>query len=86
MKTFTPRVKDPSWLETRRELGLLAWAVLLIDLIALGLGALAARSMGAFAYKVGLGIAIFVTICFIVLVGGNLVVAILARLWRRRLR
>ena len=86
-KTPTPHVRppDPAWVETRRELGQLLWALLLIDAIAIGLGALAARPLGAFAYKVGLGLAAFVTVCFLVLILGNLAVAAIFE-WRRRRR
>lgn len=73
-----------NWTDTRRELGQLAWAVLLIDLIAIGLGALAARPMGPFAFKVGLGLAGFVTVCFVVLIAGNLVVESLVNWWLTR--
>lgn len=86
-KTPAPlmRPPDPAWVETRRELGQLLWALLLIDAIAIGLGALAARPMGAFAYKVGLGLAAFVTVCFLVLILGNLAVAAVFE-WRRKRR
>lgn len=76
--------RDPGWAQTWRELGQLAWALLLIDLIAIGLGALAARPMGSLAHKVGFGLAIFVTLCFTFLIAGNLLVAWLAWWWRRR--
>lgn len=76
--------QDPGWVETWRELGQFAWALFLIDLIAIGLGALAARPMGAFAHKVGVGLAVFVTTCFVVLVSGNLLIASLVWWWRRR--
>lgn len=81
-----PLPRDPSWVETWRELRQLAWAIFLIDLIALGLGALAARPMGAFAQKVGIGLAIFVTLCFAILIGGNLIVATVVWWWRKRRR
>ncbi|MEX2179580.1 MAG: hypothetical protein WD801_12770 [Gemmatimonadaceae bacterium] len=75
---------DPSWQQTWRELRLLAWAILLIDLIAIGLGFLAARPMGSSAPKVGVGLAVFVTVCFTVLIGGNLLAAWLMWWWRKR--
>lgn len=71
---------------TRRDLGQLAWAVLLIDLIALGLGALAARSVGGGAYWIGVGLAAFVTVAFLLVVALNLGAVGLARLWTRRHR
>ena len=73
---------DPRWTETWRELRQLAWALLLIDAIAIGLGALAARPMGAFAYKLGVGLAIFVTVCFLLLLGANLLIAAVIDWWR----
>lgn len=73
-----------SWIDTRRELAQLVWAVLLIDAIALGLGALAARPMGAVAYKVGAGLAVFVTVAFTLIIAGNLVVESLANWWITR--
>lgn len=76
--------RDPAWVETWRELGQLGWAILLIDLIAVGLGFLAARPMGPFARKAGLGLAAFVTVCFAVLIGANLLIATIAWWWRRR--
>lgn len=79
-------VPDPGWAQTWRELREFAWALLLIDLIALGLGALAARPMGAFAYKVGVGLAAFVTLCFMFLIGSNLLIAWVIWWWRGRHR
>lgn len=73
-----------SWADTRRELAQLAWAVLLIDAIAIGLGALAARPMGSFALKVAFGLAIFVTVCFAGIVLGNLGVESIASWWYSR--
>jgi hypothetical protein len=78
--------RDPAWTETWRELGQLAWAILLLDLVAIGLGALAARAMGDFARKVGVGLAVFLTVCFLVLIGSNLVIASLFWWWRTRRR
>jgi hypothetical protein len=79
-----PPPPDPGWQQTWRELRELAWAIFLIDLIAIGLGFLAARPMGSFAQKVGVGVAVFVTVCFAVLIGGNLLVAWF--LWWRQKR
>jgi hypothetical protein len=73
-----------SSIETRRELAQLTWAVLLIDAIAIGLGGLASRPMGPFAWKVGVGLAVFVTLCFAVLIAGNLVVESFANWWITR--
>lgn len=73
-----------SWIETRRELGQLTWAVLLIDVIAVGLGALASRAMGTFALKVGVGLAAFVTTTFVLLAAGNLGVEAIAHRWTTR--
>lgn len=78
--------RDPSWIETWRELGQIGWAILLIDVIALALGFLAARPMGSFAQKVGLGLAAFVTVCFLFLIGGNLLIAGVAWWWHKRRR
>ena len=73
-----------SWADTRRELAQLSWAVLLIDAIAIGLGALASRPMGSFALKVGFGLAIFVTVCFAVVILGSLGVESIAGWWYSR--
>jgi hypothetical protein len=72
------------WSDTRQELGQLVWAILLIDLIAVGLGALASRSMGPFALKVGIGLAVFITVCFAVIIGGNLAIEAIAHRWMSR--
>lgn len=71
---------------TWRELRQVAGMLLLIDLIAIGLGALAARPMGAFARLVGVGLAAFVTLCFAVLVGTNLLAAWFTWWWQKRRR
>ena len=71
-------------LTTRRELAQIAWAVLLLDLIAVGLGFLAAPYMGAEARWVGVGLAAWVTLVFVVLVSLNLLVVWVAGAWRRR--
>jgi hypothetical protein len=47
---------DPSLQQTWREWHQLAWAILLIDLVALGLGALAARLIVTVAHEVELGL------------------------------
>ena len=73
-----------SWIDTRRELAQLVWAVLLIDLIAIGLGALFSRSVGTFAIRIGVGVAIFVTACFALIVAGNLAVELVAHWWQSR--
>ena len=73
-----------SWSDTRQELGQLAWAILLIDLIAIGLGALASRPMGPFALKIGIGLAVFITVCFAVIIGGNLAIEAIADRWMSR--
>jgi hypothetical protein len=73
-----------SWIDTRRELAQLAWAVTLIDLVAVGIGALASRPMGPAAFKLGLLLAGFVTLCFALLVAGNLAVERLHHWWTTR--
>jgi hypothetical protein len=73
-----------TWIDTRRELAQMAWAVLLIDAIAIGLGALASRPMGSFAFKVGVGLAVFVTVCFAFVIGGNLIVEAFVHRWLER--
>ena len=73
-----------SWTETRRELAQLIWAIALIDVISIGLGALASRAMGAFALKVGVGLAAFATVAFVALVLGNLGAEFLAHRWLDR--
>ena len=78
--------RDPSWAETWRELGQLAWAIFVIDLVAVGLGALAARPMGEVARAVGVGLAVFITMCFLVLIGGNLLIASAVWWWRKQRR
>ena len=70
-----------SWAETRCELGQMAWAVLLIDVMAVGLGALYSRHTGAFALKVGIVVAGFVTLCFVVLIAGSLGVESVVHWW-----
>lgn len=76
------------WAETRRELAQLMWAVGLIDLAAIGLGALASRPMGSFAIKVGIGLAVFVTVVFGLFAAASLGVEWIANWWvtRRRAR
>jgi hypothetical protein len=49
-----------------------------------GLGALFSRSVGAFAIRLGAGVAIFVTVCFALIVGGNLAVEHVAHWWQSR--
>jgi hypothetical protein len=71
---------------TRRDLAQLAWAVLVIDTIAFGLGALAARYVGGGAYWIGVALAAFVTIAFGLVVAMNLAAVWLARVWIRRNR
>jgi hypothetical protein len=73
-----------TWTETARELRQIAWAVLLIDLIAIGVGALASRSMGESAFLIGIGLALFVTLCFGLIVAGNLAAESLANWWLGR--
>ncbi len=73
-----------SWAETRHELGQFLWAVALIDVIAIGLGVLAARPMGSFAIKVGVGLAIFATVVFALFVGASLGVEWMANWWVTR--
>lgn len=73
-----------TWIDTRRELAQLAWAVFLIDLVAIGLGALFSRSVGTFAIRLGVGVAIFVTFCFGLIVAGNLAVEQVAHWWQSR--
>jgi hypothetical protein len=57
---------------------------MLIDLLAVGLGALASRPMGPFAFRLGLGLAVLVTICFVLLIVGTLAVEGLYDRWVRR--
>ena len=73
-----------SWIDTRRELGQIAWAVMLIDAIAIGLGALASRAMGREVFFLGFVLAGFVTVVFAVIVVGNLVIEHLANRWITR--
>jgi hypothetical protein len=57
----------------RRELGEYAYGVLLIDAIAVILGGgLGSRHLGREMWLVGLGLAAYVTICFAVLIAGDL--------------
>lgn len=72
-------------METRRELLRLAWAVALLDLFAVAIGALAAPYVGREALWFGVGLAAFVTLVFALLAGGNLAIVWLAdRLAARR--
>ena len=73
-----------SWIETRRELGQVAWAVMLIDLIAIGLGALASRPMGPMALKFGLVLAGVVTVSFTLMIAANLAIEAGANWWLTR--
>jgi hypothetical protein len=57
-----PMPNVDEWDATRRELAQLAWAVGLIDGIAIGLGAVAALHVGPFARTIGLLLAAFVTV------------------------
>ena len=56
----------------------------MIDLIAIGLGGLASRPMGPFAWKIGIGLAVYVTVCFAVLIAGNLAAESFANWWITR--
>ena len=62
----------------------MAIAVLLLDTIPIGLGGLIARTLGREMWVVGAGVAVWVTICFAVLIGGN--VALEYAIERRALR
>ena len=73
-----------NWIDTRRELGQIVWAVLLIDLIAIGLGALASRTMGSDVLVLGFVLAGIATVVFVVIVAGNLVIEYLANWWITR--
>jgi hypothetical protein len=73
-----------TWFETRRELAQLTWAVVFIDAIALGIGALASRAVGPIAMKVGIGLAVFVTTVFIFVISANLAAESLAYWWIER--
>ena len=73
-----------SWIDTRRELGQIVWAVLVIDLIAIGLGALASRTMGSDVLVLGFVLAGIATLVFVVIVVGNLVIEHLANWWITR--
>lgn len=69
---------------TRRDLAQIAWAVLLLDLVAIGLGLLAAPYIGTGALWIGVTLAVWVTVAFALIVGLNLAVVWIASLWRRR--
>jgi len=69
------------WEETKRELKGLAWAVLLIDAIAISLGLLATRASGENYVMLGILMAAVTTIVFALLVGGNLLVEAIAARW-----
>jgi hypothetical protein len=75
-----------SWIDTRRELGQIAWAVLLIDLTAVGLGALASRPLGRGAFFLGIALAALTTVAFVLLLAGNLFVEWAVNWWLTRKR
>jgi membrane protein YdbS with pleckstrin-like domain len=59
--------KDQQSVETERELKQLAYSVALLDLIALGIGCLFARVMGPITIWLGAGVAVFVTLVFVLI-------------------
>jgi hypothetical protein len=73
-----------SWVDTRRELARIAWAVLLIDVIAIGLGALADRAMGGDVFFLGLVLAGVVTLVFTLIIVGNLAIEYAMHRWMTR--
>ena len=70
-----------SWEATRRELGEYAYGVLSIDAIAVILGGLGSRHLGSGMWLAGLGLAAYVTLCFTLLIVGNLAIECLAGWW-----
>ena len=61
-----------SWIDTKRELALIAWAVLLIDVIAVGLATLANKAMGGGVFFWGPVLVVYVTTVFVLIIGMNL--------------
>jgi hypothetical protein len=57
---------------------------MLIDLIAIGLGALASRAMGPEVFFLGFVLAGLATVAFVVIVIGNLVIEHVANWWITR--
>lgn len=71
--------------ETRLELRTIAWTVLLIDLIAIGVFLLIAPYVAPQARWIGVVIAAWITVAFVVLVTANLV-AVAGYRWYSRWR
>lgn len=75
-------MRSEETLATWRELREAGWAVLLLDSIALGLGLLADQYVDG-ARWLGVVLAGWVTVAFVVLIAGNLLVVWLVRRWTR---
>lgn len=73
-----------SWIDTKRELKLIGWAVLLIDLIAIGLAMIANKAMGGGVFFWGPVLAIYVTTIFALLVMANLAIEYTVHRWHNR--
>ena len=73
-----------SWLDTKRELALIAWAVFLIDLIAIGVATLANKAMGGGVFFWGPLLAIYLTTVFAIIVAVNLAIEYAIHLWHGR--
>ena len=68
------------------QLKLLAWCLLIINLIILGVGALLGRRLedtGSALFMIG-AVAVLVDGAFALVVGGNLIAALTKRWWTRR--
>lgn len=75
---ISPEVLDMSrsscgpWDQIRRDLADRAYGILLVDLIPIGTGALASRYLGGDMWGLGLAVAAWVTVCFAVVLLGDL--------------
>jgi hypothetical protein len=73
-----------SWIDTKRELALIAWAVFLIDLVAIGVATLANKAMDGGVFFWGPVLAIYVTTVFAIIVAVNLAIEYAIHLWHSR--
>ena len=81
-----PEPSPTSWAETRREVGEMGIAVLSIDVIALCVGGLISRALGAEMWMLAAVVAAYVTLCFAVLISANIAVAYGLEWWASRCR
>jgi hypothetical protein len=81
-----PQSPCGSWETTRRELGHQASGVLQLAAVPVITGGLVSRHLGSGMWLAGLGLAAFVTLCFAMVILGNLAIECLAGWWLGRRR